>query len=114
MNKININEIVKKHNIERLRMNESIVDCYGIAMNCNIAKEEAVKLIHAILRWERASRPYRCHETDTTPEEEKENLIQAIAECQNALDSLVYKIGLDKSAIQQEIKEANEKKSKAI
>ncbi len=90
-------------------MNKDIVDCYGIAMNCNIAKEEAVKLIHAILRWERASRPYRCHETDTTPEEEKENLIQAIADCQNALDSLVYKIGLDKSAIRQKIKEADER-----
>lgn len=107
MNKININEIVKRHNIERLQMNKSIVDCYGIAMNCNIAKEEAVKLIHSILRWERAA-----HETDTTPEEEKENLIHAITDCQNALDSLVYKIGLNKSAIQQKIKEADERRAK--
>lgn len=93
-------------------MNKSIVDCYGIAMNCNIANEEAVKLIHAILKWERAARPYGCHETNTTQEEAKEDLIQGVAECQSALDSLVYKIGIDKSAIRQKIKEADERIAK--
>lgn len=95
-------------------MNKSIVDAYGIAMNCNIAKEEAVKLIHAILKWERAARPYGCHETDTTPEEAKDDLIQGVADCQNALDSLVCRLGLDKSAIKQKIKEADERSAKRL
>ena len=95
-------------------MNKSIVDAYGIAMNCNIAKEEAVKLIHAILKWERAARPYGCHETDTTPEEAKDDLIQAAADRQDAMNSIDCRLGLDKSAIQQKIKEADERSEKRL
>lgn len=88
-------------------MNKSIVQRYGASANCNIAKEEAAELIHAISKWERVNG--FGYNTDTTPEESKENLIQAVADCQNALDSLVYKLGLDKSAIKQKIKEADER-----
>lgn len=93
----------------RKQMNKDIVECYGIAANCDIAKEEAAELIHAISKWERAALPYGYYETDTTPEDARGKLIQAVADCQNAIDSLVYKIGLDKSAIQQKIKEADER-----
>nr|DAE14684.1 MAG TPA: hypothetical protein [Myoviridae sp. ctAca11] len=72
-------------------MNKDIVMCYGIAANCDIAKEEAAELIHAISTWERATLPWHC-ETDTTPQDAWDNLIQALADCQNAMDSLVYKI----------------------
>lgn len=89
-------------------MNKDIVACYGIAAHCGIAKEESAELIHAISKWERATLP-GYYEADTTPAEAKENLIQAVADCQNALDSLVYKLMLDKSAIQQKIKEADER-----
>ena len=82
--------------------------CYGIAANCDIAKEEAADLIRAISQWERATLPWHC-ETDTTPQDARDNLIQALADCQNAMDSLVYKIGLNKSAIRQKIKEADER-----
>lgn len=82
--------------------------CYGIAANCDIAKEEAADLIRAISQWERATLPGHC-ETDTTPQDARDNLIQALADCQNAMDSLVYKIGLNKSAIRQKIKEADER-----
>lgn len=88
-------------------MNKNIVDRYGVSANCNIAKEEAAELIHAISKWERARGVG--YKTDTTPEEAKENLIRAVADCQNALDSLVYALMLDKSAIQQKIKEADER-----
>lgn len=88
-------------------MNKRIVSCYGVASNCNIAKEEAAELIHAISKWERAGGAG--YKTDTTPEEAEENLIQAVADCQNALDSLVYRLELDKSAIRQKIKEADER-----
>lgn len=88
-------------------MNKDIVACYGIAAHCGIAKEEAAELIHAISKWERATLP-GYYETDTTPEDARGNLIQAVADCQNALDSLVCRLGLDKSAIQQKIKEADE------
>ena len=89
-------------------MNKSIVQRYGVLANCNIVKEEAAELIHAISKWERA----KCgvgYKTNTTPEEAKENLIQAVADCQNAMDSLVYELKLDKDAIQQKIKEADER-----
>ena len=88
-------------------MNKNIVGFYGVLANCNIAKEEAAELIHAISKWERVNG--FGYNTDTTPDEAKENLIQAVADCQNALDSLVYKLELDKSAIKQKIKEADER-----
>lgn len=90
-------------------MNKNIVEFYGIAANCDIAKEEAAELIHAISKWERAALPYGGYETDTTPEDARGNLIQAVADCQNALDSLVYELKLDKDAIQQKIEEADER-----
>ena len=88
-------------------MNKNIVERYGVSANCNIAKEEAAELIHAISKWERA-----CgvgYKTNTTHEEAKENLIQAVADCQNALDSIVYSLHLNKNAIMQKIKEADER-----
>lgn len=74
-------------------MNKDIVMCYGIAANCDIAKEEAAELIHTISKWERATLP-GYYKTDTTPEDARDNLIQAVADCQNALDSLVYSLRL--------------------
>lgn len=91
----------------RKQMNKNIVEFYGTSANCGIAKEEAAELIHAISKWERVNGVG--YKTDTTPKEAKENLIQAVADCQNALDSLVYSLRLDKSAIKQKIKEADER-----
>ena len=88
-------------------MNKNIVQRYGASANCNIAKEEAAELIHAISKWERVNGVG--YNTDTTREDALENLVQAVADCQNALDSLVYELALDRSAIQQKIKEANER-----
>ena len=89
-------------------MNKNIVGFYGVLANLNIAKEEAAELIHAISKWERA----KCgvgYKTNTTPEEAKENLIQAVADCQNALDSMVYALLLDRDAIKKKIEEADER-----
>lgn len=88
-------------------MNKGIVSNYGVSANCNIAKEEAAELIHAISKWERVNGVG--YKTDTAREDALENLIQAVADCQNALDSLVYALKLDKDAIQQKIKEADER-----
>ena len=89
-------------------MNKNIVEFYGMLGNCNIAKEEAAELIHAISKWERAKRGIG-YKTNTTPEEAKENLIQAVADCQNALDSMVYALLLDRDAIKKKIEEADER-----
>ena len=89
-------------------MNKNIVEFYGIAANCNIAKEEAAELIHAISKWERAKGGVG-YKTNTTSEEAKENLIQAVADCQNALDSMVYALLLDRDAIKKKIEEADER-----
>lgn len=94
-------------------MNKDIVKCYGGLATCNFAKEEAAKFINAISRWERATIP-GFYEADTSPEDAMDNLIQAVADCQNALDSLVYRLGLNKSAIQQKIKEADERRAKHL
>lgn len=40
---------------------------------------------------------------------DKENLIQAVADCQNALDSMVYLLLLDRDAIKKKIEEADER-----
>lgn len=88
-------------------MNKNIVQRYGASANCNIAKEEAAELIHAISKWERVNG--FGYKTDTTREDALENMIHAVADCQNALDSLVYSLRFDKSAIRQKIKEADER-----
>lgn len=89
-------------------MNKNIVEYYGTLANCNIAKEEAAELIHAISKWERANNVCG-YKTNTMREDALENLIQAVADCQNALDSLVYALKLDKDVIQQKIEEADER-----
>ena len=91
----------------RKQMNKNIMEFYGVLANCNIAKEEAAELIHAISKWERAHGVG--YKTDTTPEKAKENLIQAVADCQNALDSMVYSLLLDRDAIKKKIEEADER-----
>lgn len=88
-------------------MNKNIVEGYGALANCNIAKEEAAELIRAISKWERANGVG--YKTDTTPREAKKNLIQAVADCQNALDSMVHSLLLDKDAIEEKIEEADER-----
>ena len=88
-------------------MNKNIVEFYGVLANLNIAKEEAAELIHAISKWERVNGVG--YKTGTTPEEAKENLIQAVADCQNALDSMVYALLLDRDAIKKKIEEADER-----
>lgn len=60
-----------------------------------------------ISKWERAHGVG--YKTDTTPEKAKENLIQAVADCQNALDSMVYSLLLDRDAIKKKIEEADER-----
>ena len=89
-------------------MNKNIVKFYGVLANCNIAKEEAAELIHAISKWERAKGGVG-YKTNTTTEEAKENLIQAVADCQNAMDSMVYALLLDRDAIKKKIEEADER-----
>lgn len=88
-------------------MNKNMVEFYGVLANLNIAKEEAAELIHAISMWERAHGVG--YKTDTTPEEAKENLIQAVADCQNTLDSMVNSLLLDRDAIKKKIEEADER-----
>lgn len=94
-------------------MNKDIVSCYGVSANCNIAKEGAAEIIYAISKLERATVP-GYYEADTTPEDAWDNLIQAVANCQNALDSLIYRLGLNKSAIQQKIEEADDRRAKYL
>ena len=88
-------------------MNKNVVEYYGTRANCNIAKEEAAELIHAISKWERVNGIG--YKTNTMREDALETLIQAVADCQNALNSLVYVLMLDKSTIQQKIEEADER-----
>lgn len=88
-------------------MNKNIVEYYGTQANCNIAKEEAAELIHAISKWERVNGVG--YKTNTMREDALETLIQAVADCQNAMDSLVYALLLDKDVIQQKIEEADER-----
>lgn len=88
-------------------MNKDIVEFYGTSANCGIAKEEAAELIHAISKWERVNGVG--YKTDTTREDALANLIQAVADCQNALDSMVYALLLDRDAIKKKIEEADER-----
>ena len=78
-----------------------------------LLKEGAAELIYAISKLERATVP-GYYEADTTPEDARDNLIQAVANCQNALDSLIYRLGLNKSAIQQKIEEADDRRAKYL
>lgn len=87
-------------------MNKNIVEFYGMAENCDIAKEVA-EFIHSISKWERATLPVY-FETDKISDEAKENLIQA-ADWHDVKNIFLYKIRLNKSVIRQKIKEADER-----
>jgi hypothetical protein len=89
------------------QMNKSIVDSYGTAANCDIAQEEAAELIHAVSKWKRVNGTG--YKIDTTREDALETLIQAVSDCQNALDSMVYSLLLDRDAIKKKIEEADER-----
>lgn len=88
-------------------MNKNILEFYGVLANLNIAKEEVAEFIHSISKWERATLPVY-FETGTMSDEAKENLIQA-ADRQDAMNILVYRLKFNKSAIRQEINDAEER-----
>lgn len=88
-------------------MNKNILEFYGVLANLNIAKEEAAELIHAFSGVVSVLYPTPCARSHF--EIAKENLIQAVADCQNALDSMVYSLLLDRDAIKKKIEEADER-----
>lgn len=93
-------------------MNIRIVDEYSKNDSLNILKEECAELIVAASHLQRARGDG--YETHRTEEKSLEDLIQAMADCQNALDSLVYALKLDKDVIQQKIKEVDERRAKQL
>lgn len=87
-------------------MKEEIVDKYCWAYTCDICMEEAGELVHALNKYKRA-----CgigYETQTKQSDARINLIQAIADAQNAIDSVIYALDIDKKEIEKEINRADE------
>lgn len=87
-------------------MKKEIVDKYCDAYTCDICMEEAGELVHALNKYKRA-----CgigYKTQTHQSDARINLIQAIADAQNAIDSVIYALDIDKKEITKEItKEIN-------
>lgn len=87
-------------------MKKEIVDKYCGADTCDICMEEAGELIHALNKYKRA-----CgigYATQTNQSDARINLIQAIADAQNAIDSVIYALDIDKKEITKEINRADE------
>lgn len=88
-------------------MNKEIVKMYSENDNIDICMEECGELIHALSKYKR-SKGYG-YLTKTTQKEAYTNLVQAVADAINAIESVSYKMGLNKYDIGFEIAKADAK-----
>lgn len=88
-------------------MKKEIVKMYSENDNIDICMEECGELIHALSKYKR-SKGYG-YLTKTTQKEAYTNLVQAVADAINAIESVSYKMGLNKYDIGFEIAKADAK-----
>ena len=88
-------------------MDKEIVKMYSENDNIDICIEECGELIHALSKYKR-SLGYG-YLTKTPPDKAYFDLIQAIADAQNAINSVMYAIGIDEKGIIKEITRADKK-----
>lgn len=93
-------------------MKEEIVDKYSIVDTLDMCMEEAGELVHALNKDKRASG--LGYETKTSENDALLRLTQAIADAQNAINSVMYVIGIDEKEIIEEITRANERMMKLL
>lgn len=88
-------------------MDKEIVKMYSENDNIDICIEECGELIHALSKYKR-SKGYG-YLTKNTQKEAYTNLVQAVADCINAIESVSYKMELNKSDIVFEVAKADAK-----
>lgn len=88
-------------------MDKEIVKMYSENDNIDICIEECGELIHALSKYKR-SKGYG-YLTKTTQKEAYTNLVQAVADVLNAIESVSHKIGLNKYDIVFEVAKADAK-----
>lgn len=93
-------------------MNKEIVKMYSENDNIDICIEECGELIHALSKYKR-SKGYG-YLTKTTQKEAYTNLVQAVADVLNAIESVSHKIGLNKYDIVFEVAKADAKARRNI
>lgn len=93
-------------------MKEEIVDKYSIVDTLDMCMEEAGELVHALNKYKRASG--LGYETKTSENDALLRLTQAIADAQNAINSVMYAIGIDEKEIIKEITRADERAEKIM
>lgn len=91
-------------------MKEEIVDKYSIVDTLDMCMEEAGELVHALNKYKRVSG--LGYETKTSKNDALLRLTQAIADAQNAINSVMYVIGIDEKEIIKEITRADERAEK--
>ena len=87
-------------------MEKAVVDFYGEHATVGICMEECSELIHALSKYNRA-----CGDgyvTDTDTKTAYDGLIKAIADATNAIDSVVYIVGIDPKDIESSIRESDD------
>ena len=88
-------------------MNIRIVDEYSKNDNMNILKEECAELITAASHLQRARGDgYKTHRTE---EESMKDLMQAMADCKNAILSVLYSEAIRVNKLDELIEEADKK-----
>ena len=88
-------------------MKEEIVDKYSIVDTLDMCMEESGELVHALNKYKRASG--LGYETKTSENDALLRLTQAIADAQNAINSVMYVIGINDEEIKTEITRADER-----
>lgn len=88
-------------------MDKEIVKIYSENDNIDICIEECSELIHALSKYKR-SQGYG-YLTNTTPDKAYIDLVQAVADALNAIESVSYKMRLSKHEIDLEMQKANVK-----
>lgn len=88
-------------------MKEEIVDKYGWQNTLNICMEEAGELVHALNKYQRAHDVG--YATETNRSDARIDVVQAVADVKNAIDSVIYVLGIDEKEIEKEINRADER-----
>lgn len=87
-------------------MEKAVVDFYGENATIEICMEECSELIHALSKYKRACGDG--YSTDTDTKTAYDGLVKAIADATNAIDSVVYIVGINPKDVEVAIRESDD------
>ena len=93
-------------------MKKEIVDQYSWVNTVDMCMEEAGELVHALNKYKRAHQ--FGYPTGTSKKNAHIDLIQSIADAQNAIKSVMYALNIEKKDVDKEVEKADEQIKMAL